>query len=59
MAGTKKGRKEAPSGIAISEAEDCLGELVNRVEHHREEITITRGKKRRPVAKLVPIDSAA
>lgn len=55
---SKQGADSPMNHVTISEAEDSLGQLVGRVEFGREEIVITKGKNKRPVAKLVPVAAA-
>lgn len=57
----KRGESKQPparDSFTVSEAQDSLGTLLGRVEFGREEITITKGKNRKPVAKLVPVAAA-
>jgi prevent-host-death family protein len=56
--GKDEGAQQDSSTVSITEASNSLGNLIGRVEFAREEIVITRGKNRRPVAKLVPVKVA-
>lgn len=53
-----EGLEQDASSVSITEASNSLSNLIGRVEFAREEIVITRGKNRRPVAKLVPVVAA-
>lgn len=53
--GKDEGVKVGDPTVSITEAANSLSNLIGRVEFAREEIVITRGKNRRPVARLVPV----
>lgn len=55
---TSKAKPSQRTQFSVSETADALGTLLNRVAFGREQITITRGKSRTPIAKLVPVDAA-
>lgn len=64
MPETRNARKDAgskavrtPETIPAELVRDVLGDLLGRVSYGREEFVITRHGK--PVARLVPLDSAA
>lgn len=56
MAGRASGGKQEPVRISVTDAADKLGELVGRVAEGE---TVILTKYNLPVARLVPLDSAA